>query len=140
MERTAAAAFVATGDKREAAKRAGLSRPGEGYRVLARPAVLEEVRRLQLERLTNEAMPLAIDTLIATMRAKDAPYAAKNQAAKITLEYTAGKEGSGAGKEAHEMTAGELDARIAELEARKVELAQPVEAVVLEPSQASVFE
>lgn len=139
-ERNAAAAYAATGDKQEAARRAGLAVATDGYRVLARPAVLEEVRRIQLERLNNEALPLAIDTLVACMRATDAPYAAKNQAAKITLEYTAGRDGSGASKEAHEMTASELDRRIAELEARKVELAQPVEAIVVDSGQAGVFE
>lgn len=139
QERNAAVAFVATGDKQEAARRAGLSRPGEGYRVLNRPAVQAEVHRLQMERLTNEAMPLAIDTLLACMRDAKAPWSNRNQAAKIVLDHTAGRDGAGGTKEAHEMTAAELQAKIAEYEARKVELAEPVEAQVLEAPDQGVL-
>lgn len=134
--------YVATGDAQRAAAEAGYAQPrSAGYTVLASPAGAADVARLQLDRLTNEVLPLAVDTLIACMRATAAPWAAKNQAAKIGLEYSVGRsDNGGGGKEEHEMTAGELDARILELEARKINLARPIEATILEPDQAGVFE
>lgn len=141
QERTFIQRYVATGDAQRAAAEAGYSQPrSQGYQALARPNVQAEVFRLQMERLTNEALPLAIDTLVACMRAPAAPWAAKNQAAKIALEYTAGRDGAGKDKDPHEMTADELNERIAALEARKVELARPIEAEVVETAPTSVFE
>lgn len=142
-ERAVVAGFVATGDPREAARRAGLAQPQTaGYHVVARPAVQAEVFRLQMERLTNEAMPLAIDTLIACMRSDKAPWAAKNQAAKIALDHTAGREGAGGVKPDHELTMDEINAKIAALEARKVERATPVDVEDVsftDPPAAGVF-
>lgn len=134
--------FVATGDAQRAAAEAGYAQPrSAGYKILATPSGAADVARLQLDRLTNEVLPLAVDTLITCMRATAAPWAAKNQAAKIGLEYSVGRsDNGGGGKEEHEMTAGELDARILELEARKINLARPIEATILEDQAAGVFE
>lgn len=139
QERAAARGFVATGSVGGAAREAGYS-PANASRALARPAVAAEVVRIQLERISNEVLPLAVDTLLACMRSNTAPWAAKNQAAKIGLDYSVGRSDGGGGKEEHEMTAAELDARILELEARKVAMARPIEVTVLEPDPAGVFE
>lgn len=125
-ERVFTKAMAATGSVAEAGRRAGYRGANSPYMVAARPAIAAEVERLQIERMTNEALPLAIDTLLACMRSNTAPWNAKNMAAKITLEYTAGRHKPGDAQEPHEMSAAEIQAEIVRLEARKVELERPM--------------
>lgn len=124
LERAHARHFADSGSMAEAARRAG-GHPANAKDVLTRPAVVAEVQRLQMERLNNEALPLAIDTLLACMRAPAAPWAAKNQAAKIALDHTIGRDNGAAAKPDHEMTAQEIQAEIVRLEARRIELERP---------------
>lgn len=121
-----------------AAEAAGLH-PRSGYQLMARPAVAAEIRRQQLDRLATEGLPAATQTFLDCMRDTKAGWPSRIRAAEAVYDRTK-PEDTGAGKELHELTASELTERIALLEARKVSLAKPIEATVLEPDQAGVFE
>lgn len=136
QERSFVGAQVAHGDPRIAARVAGYKHPeANGYAIAARPAVAAEVHRIQLERMTNKALPLAVDTIIKVMESTTAQDRAKLLAAKITLDFTLGRQEGSGGKEPHEMTASELQDSIDAARRRLAELSQPIlegEAVAVE--------
>lgn len=136
-ERAFIKSYSAPVTPQDAAVAAGLH-PRSGYQMLARPEIQGEIRRQQLERLEREGLPLATSTLLNCMRSATAGWPSRIRAAEVVYDRTK-PEDSSHGKEEHEMTAGELDERIAHLEALKVRQAKPVEATIVEP-ETSVFE
>ena len=100
-------AYVRLGDREAAEKAAGIA-PLSGYKVLKRPEVQREIVAMQTARLTAEALPIAVQTLINVMQSDKAPAAARVAAAKVVLDRTLGANGEGLTKEIHELTPDEL--------------------------------
>lgn len=124
-EQAFAIAFAALGNVAAAEKKAGI---GEncGYSVLKRPEVQREIVAQQTARLTAEALPLAVQTLVNVMQSDKAPAAARVQAAKVVLDRTLGANGEGMVKDLHELTPEELSQAIAKLEEQAASMAKPV--------------
>lgn len=141
QERVFVQAMAATGDKGYAGDKAGFSRTsGAASKALARPAVQAEIVRLQTERLFSTILPLAIEQHESALRDPATPAGAKAQLIKLAYDRTLGVDDKAAEKEPHEMTAEEIDARIAKLRQAAADRAKPVlelEAVKPEPG---VFE
>ena len=110
-----ASAYVETGNDRTAAKLAGYEALRKsGPTNLENPTVLAEIRRIQLARLTNEALPLALNHIVRTLSDENAPIRDKTMVAKIVLDKVTG-ENQASDKELHELTGAELQATIAKL-------------------------
>jgi hypothetical protein len=131
--------MAATGDKRYAAEKAGYSQPlTSASKALARPAVHDAIVKLQQQRMTNEALPLAVQAFIDVLSDPKTGAMAKIAAAKVVYEKTATQTDT-ADKPIHELTLAELNARIVALsdQARAVD----VEILEQEPAASSgVFE
>ncbi|MEC5291574.1 MULTISPECIES: hypothetical protein [unclassified Aurantimonas] len=128
-------------------EKAKLSQASAG-RVLERPGVQVEVRRLQLARIHNDLLPLAVNTLERIMLDAKASERGKIQAAKIVLDRAYNVASDAERKEAHEMTGDELQAALDRLRreaadrSRQVIEHDPAEAstIVEESPQASPFD
>lgn len=128
-------AFAKHGDRRKAEQAAAIA-AGGGYQILARPEIQKRIVAEQTARLTYDALPLAVETLVSVMRSDKAPAAARVQASKIVLDRALPTDGTGNHKELHEMTPDELAAAIATLEGQAAAMARPVN----EPDQGGVFD
>ena len=117
--------FAECGDRETAERYAGIA-VGSGYQVLARPEIQRQIALQHLARLTNDALPVAVDVLIRCMESDAAPWSARVAAAKVVIGETKPAETSGSDKPLAEMTAEELAAAIDVLESRKSALAQDV--------------
>jgi hypothetical protein len=126
-EQAFAMAYAELGDVKAAEKKAGIA-TNHGYAVLKRPEVQREIVAQQTARMTAEALPLAVQTLINVMGSEKAPAAARVQAAKVVLDRTLGANGEGQAKDIHEMTPEELAQAISTLEAQAASMAKPVSA------------
>lgn len=133
QEREYIATYVATGSTTEAGRAAGLAMPEKNAsRVLARPAIAGEVARLQMERLTNEILPLAVDVHCRLLKDPKTPGGVLVQAVKLAYERALGA-GAMEGKEPHEMTADEIATALQALKREASNRAKPViEASVLD--------
>ena len=108
-------AYVETGNDRTAAKLAGYEALRKsGPANLENPTIMAEVRRIQLARLTNEALPLAMNHIVRTLSDENAPIRDKTMVAKIVLDKVTG-ENQASDKELHELTGAELQATIGKL-------------------------
>jgi|APThiThiocy_ev2_2_1041544.scaffolds.fasta_scaffold04319_3 phage terminase small subunit len=143
QERVFVEAYVANGDARVAAKAAGYRNPEtSGYGVIARPAIAAEVARLQLERLQNEILPLAVDVHKELLTAKGVPAGARVQAVKLAYDYVFGDNDKHEGKELHEMSAEQLQTQLDKLRRQQARIIA-AEAVVTDVEQvpgAGVFD
>lgn len=134
QEKIFAAAMASTGDKHYAATKAGYSHPNvQANVVLSRPGIQSDVARIQMERLYNDALPLAVNTLISIMGDEKAPAGARVSASKEVLDRTIGRDEAGGAKDPHEMTPDELAKALADaklrataLERVKAERAKPI--------------
>ncbi len=124
-EQAFAVAYAELGNVAAAEKKAGIAATS-GYHVLKRPEVQREIVAQQTARMTAEALPLAVQTLINVMQSDKAPAAARVQAAKVVLDRTLGTGEDGRTKEIHEMTPDELAQAINTMEAQAAALAKPV--------------
>ena len=124
-EQAFAIAYAELGNVAAAEKKAGIAAT-HGYHVLKRPEVQREIVAQQTARMTAEALPLAVATLINVMQSDKAPAAARVAAAKVVLDRTLGANGEGQAKDLHEMTPDELSQAIAKLEAQAASMAKPV--------------
>lgn len=141
-EKVFAASYAASGDRQEAARRAGYASPSAGAaQALGRPSVNEAVRAHQMARLTNQLLPLALDVVQAVL--SDENESARNRltAAKIVIDRTTGPENASEAKEPHEMTAAELQERIDRLRREASDRATKViEAEPAKPGGKGAFE
>ncbi len=126
-EQEFAIAYAALGNVAQAEKKAGIA-VNHGYAVLKRPEVQREIVAQQTARMTAEALPLAVQTLINVMGSDKAPAAARVQAAKVVIDRTLGTGEGGQAKEIHELTPEELAMAINKLEAQAASMAMPVSA------------
>src|ERR1043165_5227355 len=125
QEKAFIVAMAATGDAVESARRAGYSHPAQrAHDILNRPRIGTEVARLQMERLSSELLPLAVDALHRLLVSKNTPPGAVVQAAKLVLDRTLGEtDGS---KAPHEMNGEELARALDALRREAADRARPV--------------
>jgi phage terminase small subunit len=114
QERKVAEVYARTGDQLYAAAKAGLSQGGASL-ALARPAVQQEVTRLQLQRLFDDVLPLAVDVHIDLLRNAATPAGARVQAVKLAYERTLALGEALGDKDPSEMTGAELAEAIQKL-------------------------
>lgn len=113
-ERVFSEKFAATGDAAYAGAKAGYGSNQATWAAMQRPAIQEEIRRVQIERLFQEALPLAVKTLCDIMGDERQPAGARVQASKIALDRTLGDPSQAQAKQPHEMTPEELQKAISE--------------------------
>ena len=111
-----AAAFVDLNGSRAAVAAMTGVLPQNISRALGKPHVVEEIRRLEAQRLVTEGLPAAINCLLEITTNKKAPAGARVMAAKVLLDRSLGSQEGAADKAPHEMTAAELGEAIANLE------------------------
>lgn len=110
-----------------AGQAAGYAHPAkQASNVLARPAIAAEVARLQLERIANELLPLAVDVHKELLTGLAVPAGARVQAVKLAYDRAFGSQDAAGGKAPHEMTGAELAAEIDKLKRRAADLATPI--------------
>jgi hypothetical protein len=114
--------YAATGDAAFAGAKAGYGSNQAAWAAMQRPAVQEEIRRAQVERLFQEALPLAVKTLCDIMGDERQPAGARVQASKIALDRTLGDPDQAQAKQAHEMSPEELAKAIGEAKLRAAAL------------------
>ncbi len=126
-ERAFVDAYTANGGNREKAEKTAKLAPRSGYQILARPEIQRAITQQQTARLTSDALPLAVQTLVDIMGNAKAPAGARVQAAKVVIDRAMPLHEDGRAKELHEMTPDELAAAISQLETAAAALAKPVE-------------
>ena len=131
--------FAKTGDRLKAEKKAGFL-PGGGYRLLARPEVKREIIAAQEARLTTDALPIAVRTLIEIMQNAKAPAAARVQASKVVLDRALPLAADGRSKEIHELTPAELAQAIHDMETAASAMARDVTVHTLEAPEQGIFD
>lgn len=135
-ERMIAKAAVATGeDPAEVARRAGVSLQN-AYVAMKRPAVRELMLREQQNRLINEALPLAVDTLIAVMSDRLAARGHQIRAAEVAFKYALKPGEDTTDKDPSQMTGDELHQLAQRLRRELSDRAKPV----IDQEPGSVFE
>lgn len=128
-EKTVAEVFARTGDKDYARHVAKLSPISNGaVQALARPEVQAEIRRQQVARLFQEALPAAVQCMVSIITDSKAPAGARVQASKVVFDRTLGAAEGAESKEPHEMTSEEIAKAISQLEAVAMARAKPVNA------------
>jgi len=130
--------FAATGDLTYSSAKAGFASPSGGGNALARPEVAAEIQRLQLARIQNEVLPLAVSRHLALLKDTEVGGQTLNRAIEMAYKYGLGGDRDGAGKEAHEMTAAELAEAIATLRRAAADKAKPV--IELQANEPGVFD
>lgn len=109
MERKFASTYAETRSTVYSAAKAGYARPTvQGAETLAKAGVQEEIRRRLVQRLHEEAAPLAVATLCQIMGDERQPAGARVQASKIALDFTLRDTEQGASVSPHEMTPEQL--------------------------------
>jgi phage terminase small subunit len=100
--------FVESGNATYAAEKAAYAFPqSAGHQLVNNPRLQQHIVTEQRKRMIEEALPLAVSSLIDTL--KNAPVgASRNKAAEIVLKHTLSDPSAASDKEPHEMTAEEL--------------------------------
>ncbi len=126
QEKAFIVAMAATGDPVESARRAGYAHPGaRAHDLMNRPKIGAEVAKMQMERITGELLPLAVDALKRLLINPKTPAGAVVQAAKVVMDRSFGEDGKD-GKAPHEMTGDELARALDRLRHEAVDRARPV--------------
>ena len=143
QERKFAENYAMTGDVGYSAAKAGYKQYQGGSQALQRPAVQDEIRRIQMAKLFNEVLPLAVQEHIKLLEDPKTPAGAKVQAVKLAYDRTLGSQEGAHSKAPHEMSTEELQAelaasklRLAALESAKADQARPI----IEAKASDVFE
>ena len=114
QERVFVERMAATGDAVYAAEKAGYAHPRQRASAnLQKPEIVEDVRRLQLARLTNELLPAAVNLLGTVVANEKETTRNRLTAAKMIMDRTLGDKETAEAKPDHELTGAELAASIA---------------------------
>ncbi len=140
QERTAAKVFADTGSVGFAGFKAGYKHLPTVSAALERSAVQAEIREIQLARLHNDLLPLAMDTIQQALTEPTVPWGSKMVASKIVLDraYGPGKEGER--KDPSEMTAEELQAALDKVRRELADRAKPIVEISSTMQPDSVFD
>jgi hypothetical protein len=123
MERKFASAYAETESTVYAATKAGYAHPRmQGSEALARTGMQEEIRRIQVERLFQEVLPLAVKVHLAILADDKTPAGARVQAVKLAYDRTLGDASAGESKQPHEMSPDELAKALADAKLRAAAL------------------
>lgn len=138
-----AEAYAMTGDRIISATMAGYAHPKvSAYQALQRPEVQERVLAVQMERINNHLLPLAVGALERILTDPKSPAGAQVQAAKLVFDRALGDGSAAADKAPHEMTGDELARQLERLRQEAAARARPV--IDAEPvkkaSEPSVFD
>lgn len=130
-----------TGNREFAAHKAGVKySSGAVDRAMQRPAVLNEIARIQQEKLFSELLPLAVKVHAEILADPKAPAGARVQAVKLAYDRTLGAQDGAQAKEPHEMTAEEIAEAIGKLEAIAMSRAKTVDVAPDMRHGANIFE
>lgn len=136
-EKKFAQELAVLGDATKAAKMAGYSYPAQAAQHLRHnTAVQAEVVKIQIERINNHLLPLAVTAIERLLIDPKTPAGAQVQAAKLVFDRALG-ENATSDKAAHELTGDELSAQIDRL---RLEVAKRTGQVIegeVTPSPAS---
>jgi phage terminase small subunit len=125
QERKFIATLSESGDPHGAAKAAGYAYPAQSaHHLMQRPAIQAEMVRVQLERLANKLLPLAVNAIERLLTDARTPAGAVVQAAKLVMDRTLGE--SDGGKAPHEMNGDELARALDSLRREAADRARPV--------------
>lgn len=143
QERTFIDTTAATGNPVYAAAIAGYKHPNaraSGY--LAKPTIQAEIRKVQLERLHNEVLPMAVDVLRTALDLDHAgvPWGSRITAAKIVTDRVFNDAQSGQRKDVADMTADELKDAMQDLQSRLANMAKPIVDATPAQPEAGAFE
>lgn len=142
-ERIAARVYAATGSVSAAAKQAGYAGHPGASMALSKPHVQAEVARVQLERITTELLPLAVDVHARLLRDERAPAAARVAAVRLAYEYGSRLGLATDDKPIDQLSAAEIAERIERLQAARAERARPIidaDPVAVRSADPSVFD
>lgn len=115
-ERRFVETMAASGDPVYSAHKAGYASPASAaVQLPQRPAIAAAIRAKELARVTNDLLPLATDRVEQILNDPKENSRVVLAAAKMVWDRSFGDQGAGDGKEPHEMTADELQERIARL-------------------------
>lgn len=132
---------AATGNPVYAAAMAGYRHPGpRATQNMLKPAVQTAVKTEQMRRLTNELLPLALDTLQTALTDDKVPWGAKMTGVKITLDRVYGADDKGERKDPSEMSADELQQAIERLRQEAGNRAKTIEAKADETPETGAFD
>lgn len=135
-----AAVFADTGNAQHAGREAGFSRPdAHSYTVLKRPAVQGEIARIQMERLNNTLLPLAVGAIERLLTDKRTPAGAVVQAAKLVMDRTLGSDDNSR-KDPHEMTGDELTKQLDRLREEATKRGKIIDVTPESAAQSGVFD
>lgn len=141
MERQFVRHYAMTNDATYAATRAGYSSPqNRGSELAHKPALVAEAQRLALADLSGKILPLAVVRHLALLNDKTVGGQTLNRAIEMAYKYGLGRDGEGAGKEPHEMTAAELAEAIATLKRAAADKATPVIELTANVEEPGVFD
>lgn len=121
-ERLFSEKYAMTGDASYAGAKAGYKSDVASWMAKQRPAVQQEVRRIQLEKLFTEGLPLAVQVHLDILADERTPAGARVQAVKLMYDRTLGDPDQAQAKQAHEMTPEELAKAITEAKLRAAAL------------------
>lgn len=128
--------YADTGDRTYAGHVAGYAHPAiSSHRAMTKPAVVEAVFRAQMRRITDEALPLAVETVLKLMRDDKTPPNVKGTVALGVMKHAQAIGVGAEAKEPHEMTADEIRREIDRLEAVSAS-----RAVLVNPDEADEAE
>ena len=113
-----AEAFVRLGGDRAAIAAVTGTYPQHISRAIGKPHVLNEIARLELERLVTEGVPAAISCLVEIASNKRAPAGARVQASKVILDRAFAGDDATNERPLHEWTAAQISERIEQFERR----------------------
>lgn len=126
----------------DAAEKAGYSSPAKRARdLMNRPMVQAELAERQLARLNEELLPQAVNVLNRLLTDTRVPAGAAFNAAKYVIDRALPVTTDGTNKQPHEMNGDELARQIDRLRHEAaVRSGKVIDAVVIEPESASVFD
>jgi len=116
QELTYVEVYAATNDRKYAADKAGYKRQMKSsYDKLNNPIILQEIRKVQMARLCNTLVPLALDHFEDTLNDAKAPVRDKTMIGKIVLDHAKHLSDDAENKNLHELTSDEIQAMLADL-------------------------
>ncbi|AUQ95960.1 hypothetical protein PhaeoP66_03218 [Phaeobacter inhibens] len=108
--------MAASGDAVYSATQAGYAHPpSAAVQLSQRPAIAAAIKRKELDRVTNDLLPLATDRVEKILKDPKENSRVVLAAAKLVWDRSFGGQDGDGSKEPHEMTADELQNRIAQL-------------------------
>ena len=135
-ERVFVDTMAASGDPVYSAHKAGYASPASAaVQLPQRPAIAAAIKAKEHARVTNDLLPLATDRVEQILNDPKENSRVVLAAAKMVWDRAFGEQGASEGKEPHEMTADELQERIARLRDQQRAIAEDAKDVTPETEQ-----